>query len=214
MAITAQELMANKLFNPAGPYDVEKILCRKQVPPDMTCQIADKSWQGYKVVMKQGKPVKVLDPKYVLIIEPNGLCEIHKTELNLKRLRMFAERAKIIKREERKFTNVLGEEEIEIVESQDVAPYEMLEENMLQQGLVRQLAEQVRAQLAEPKEDFGEEEVTAVQPDEELPAPGQTRNRVLKNGRAPEAAGPIKNDGKSKRMGRTPKNPVPETTTV
>ena len=188
---TAEELMAKRLFSPPGPYDVEKILCRRHVPEGLTYSLADKSWEGVKIVIKQGKPVKVIDRNFVLMIEPNGLCEIPKTDLNMRRLQRLANVK--VEKETRTYENVLGEMVEEEIETKPIPMYEMLENNILQDSVIRQLAKKMQELKANPEEEMDDPEVEAIKPVEERVAVGQSRVTVS-----------VTNDGKSRR-GRPPK---------
>ena len=152
----ALEVIAKKILYKPKPTDVQKIICRRNFPHTLTYPIHDKSWATVEITIENGRPLKTVTHNRGVWISTEGSAEIDDCPENRERLALVTKgRTQKVKRTAVNFTN--QREETTEVEEWVSPNWEILEENVLNDSFVDQVARrtlQLQAEQAANEENL------------------------------------------------------------
>ncbi len=157
--------LAEEALGKKGAPTYPSIFCKRNVPPDMTCDMhAIGEWEGLKRVLRDGRVAYEIDPNFTLIIKPDGACFIPDTPNNQAKLDRLSN-SRVHEEVKKRHNSVLGVDEEYTVRTTIPPYYERMESNLLSGALVKDLARSVREEMKRQEEqEFAEAEEVEVRP--------------------------------------------------
>jgi len=198
--MSLSEALARKVFSKPKSTDVPQIICRMNSPHERTYPIFLKNWETVRMVMKNGKAIPEISRNRHVKVEIDGTVFIDKTPNNELRLQRVT-KPSVVKENRTRTNPNTGVEETFAVEVTYPPKFEILENNLFNKSLVRQIAEELKQMKDAPEQEYAEEEEIA------QAEPEDTAHKPLPVTRAL----PQNQTGKSlKRRGRPPLRPQAE----
>lgn len=157
--------LAEEALGKKGAPTYPSIFCRKNVPPDMTCDLHSVGeWEGLKRVLREGRVAYEIDQNFTLIIKPDGSCFIPDTPNNQAKLDRLG-KSRVIEETKTRHNSILGVDEEYVIRTTVPAIYERVETNLLSGALVKDLARKVMEESRRMQaEEFAEAEEAEIRP--------------------------------------------------
>lgn len=139
--------LAEQYLGKKGAPDYPYILCKRNDRIEVTYRLHDPMWEGLKPVRRNGQTTYELDPKFNLKIEPDGTCFIPDTPANRAKLERLSQPTQTVDKRVRR-NGITGKDETYEVTTITPPKYEKMEKNIFTSAMVKELADAVRAELA------------------------------------------------------------------
>lgn len=137
--------IANRLLAPKNAEDMPVILARRYTPHPRTYLLWDAGWEGLKKTVRAGKPYWEIDRNFNLRIELDGLCQIPNTPNNKLRLEKCS-KPYVVELRQDPVTGLPYDPPRKVKYPPEYRP---VEETILEQTIVEQIAEKVFAKMRE-----------------------------------------------------------------
>jgi len=139
--------MMDEILQTPGDGDIPSILCKRNGIIPETYNLKDSSWEGLKKGRRGGKVSFVPDENFILYIQMGtGLCRIHDTEFNRKRLDILSKphKKKVTKHEMQADGKIKEVDVFEPVQGM----YERVEQDLIKQNVEDAMYERIKKEIA------------------------------------------------------------------